>query len=30
VLEVVEGPEFDEWAKEMSAGAAAKLAEAAK
>jgi cytochrome c oxidase subunit 2 len=30
VLEVVEGPEFDEWAKEMSTGAAAKLAEAAK
>lgn len=30
VLEVVEGPEFDEWAKEMSTGAAAKMAEAAK
>lgn len=30
VLEVVEGPEFDEWAKEMSAGAAAKMATAAK
>lgn len=30
VLEVVEGPEFDEWAKEMSTAAAAKLAEAAK
>lgn len=30
VLEVVEGPEFDEWAKEMSTAAAAKMAEAAK
>lgn len=30
VLEVVEGPEFDEWAKEMSTAAAAKSAEPAK